>query len=454
MPPDTYQLACKLLPNTNLYRQIGEQLVDFTCDQDFVDLYPSEGKPALSPALLALVTVFQMVEGLSDRQIAEQVVTRIDLKYALHLPLEYAGFNYSVLSEFRDRLVKHQASCRVFDRLLIKLKELGLISKHSTQRTDSLAVIGAVRQLSRLELVMETVRVALNALEKADSEWLKVHIPASWRERYGQPAQQERLVTNKGTTAQAETRTLIRQTGQDGEWLIELLKSSYTSQGLQQLPQVMVLQQVWEQQFELVESEAVLREKVELPASQIIETPHDPEVHYSQKRESSWKGYKVHISETVAFDKPQLITDVTTTLAPIGDVEVLKDIQYKLKKRAVKPTTQLVDMGYVSGENLHDSQLVGIELVGPIRADTSIQARIENGVSLEQFELDYQQQLALCPGGKHSISWSQSQERGQEVVEVKFSGQSCAECFFYDLCVMGDKSKPNKPPGRILKLRA
>lgn len=180
IPSDTFQLVDSLLPDTNLYRQMGEQLVDFVSDQDFADLYPAKGQPALSPALLALVTVLQMVEWLSDRQAAAMVVTRLDWKYALHLPLDYAGFNYSVLSEFRDRLVKHQASCRVFDKLLGKLKNLGLLSKHSTQRTDSLAVIGAVRQLSRLELAIETVRVTLQALEKADSQWLKQHIPSSW----------------------------------------------------------------------------------------------------------------------------------------------------------------------------------------------------------------------------------------------------------------------------------
>src|SRR5689334_7180103 len=118
IPGHTFQLVDGLLPATNLYRQVGDKLVDFVSDLDFADLYPAEGQPALSPALLALVTVLQMVEWLSDRQAAAMVVTRLDWKYALHLPLDYSGFNYSVLSEFRDRLVTHQASCRVFDKLL------------------------------------------------------------------------------------------------------------------------------------------------------------------------------------------------------------------------------------------------------------------------------------------------------------------------------------------------
>jgi transposase len=370
------------------------------------------------------------------------VVTRLDWKYALHLPLDYAGFNYSVLSEFRDRLVKHHASCRVFDKLLGKLKNLGLLSKHATQRTDSLAVIGAVRQLSRLELAMETVRVTLQALEKADSQWLKQHIPSSWRERYGQPAQQERLIQTKGPKAPIETQTLLCQIGQDGQWLLEVLKSQLTPPSLQALAEVRVLEQVWQQQFELVEGVPTLREKLELPASQIIETPHDPQVHYSKKRESSWKGYKVHITETDETDQPQLITDVTTTSATTTDGEALGPIQAKLIERAVLPAIQLADMGYVNGENLQASQLQDIKLVGPIRADTSQQARLEGGISLEQFELDYTQQIATCPAASQSSSWVQSQERGQEVVEIKFAGEHCQACSLYAHCVMGNKSNP------------
>lgn len=453
IPGHTFQLVDGLLPATNLYRQVGDKLVDFVSDLDFADLYPAEGQPALSPALLALVTVLQMVEWLSDRQAAAMVVTRLDWKYALHLPLDYSGFNYSVLSEFRDRLVTHQASCRVFDKLLDKLKHLGLIGKHTTQRTDSLAVIGAVRQLSRLELIMETVRVALQALEKADKSWLKQHIPRSWQEGYGQPAQQERLIQTKGAKAQMETQRLIHQTGQDGQWLIELLRSPLTPSNLPELAEVKVLEQVWQQQFELVEGVPTFRTKLSLPASQIIETPHDPEVHYSQKRESSWKGYKVHITETAQGDQPHIITDVTTTSATTTDGEVLGAIQDKLNEREVLPAVQLVDMGYVNGENLEASRLKAIRLVGPIRADTSPQARLENGISLEQFELDYTRQIAQCPGGSQSSSWSGSHERNQKVIEIKFAGEHCQACGLYSRCVMGDKNNPAKPPGRILKLR-
>ena len=142
-------------------------------DEDFADLYPAEGQPGLSPVDLAFVTAFQYMEDIADRAAAEAVRMRLDWKYALHLPLEYAGFNFSVLSEYRARLVSHQAEGRVFEALLKDLEGLGLLKRRGRQRTDSLAVLTRVRELTRLELVVETLRVALQALLAVDPEWTR-----------------------------------------------------------------------------------------------------------------------------------------------------------------------------------------------------------------------------------------------------------------------------------------
>jgi transposase len=84
-------------------------------DEQFVELYSNRGQPAASPAQLALVTVMQFAEGLSDRAAANAVRARIDWKYALGLEITDTGFDASVLSEFRTRLVEGQAELLLFD---------------------------------------------------------------------------------------------------------------------------------------------------------------------------------------------------------------------------------------------------------------------------------------------------------------------------------------------------
>jgi transposase len=110
-------------------------------DEMFADLFPARGQPATAPWRLALVSVFQYVEGLSDRQAAEAVRSRIDWKYSLGLELADPGFDFSVLSEFRRRLVDGECVSVLLDAMLVRLRECGLlgsaISKEPTPPTCS-----------------------------------------------------------------------------------------------------------------------------------------------------------------------------------------------------------------------------------------------------------------------------------------------------------------------------
>ena len=106
IPQATIRIAKAAFPNGNLYMQMRDQLGAIYHDTDFENLFPPCGQPAENPWRLALVLVFQFVEGFSDRQAAEAVRARIDWKYALSLKLDDPGFHYSVLSEFRARLLR------------------------------------------------------------------------------------------------------------------------------------------------------------------------------------------------------------------------------------------------------------------------------------------------------------------------------------------------------------
>jgi transposase len=105
MPEDTDQIGKMLLEDNDPYRLIGEQFFEKWYVEEFADLYSSEGKPGYSPVILAFVSIFQFMERLADRQAAQALRMRLDWKYALHLPLEDTGFDFRVLSEFRDRLM-------------------------------------------------------------------------------------------------------------------------------------------------------------------------------------------------------------------------------------------------------------------------------------------------------------------------------------------------------------
>src|SRR5512132_2810065 len=185
IPATTVQVARAAFPQGCLAIRIRDTLGELFADAQFAQLFATRGRPAVSPARLALVLVLQFAEGLSDRQAADAVRGRIDWKYALGLELTDTGFDALVLSEFRARLVTGDAAEQLLHRMLDRLRERGLLVRGGRQRTDATHVLAAVRELNRLELVTETLRAALEALAAAAPEWLLAMAPAGWYERYG-----------------------------------------------------------------------------------------------------------------------------------------------------------------------------------------------------------------------------------------------------------------------------
>ena len=184
IPEETRRIARQAFPKGTLAMEIRDSLGPIYSDEPFAHLFPKRGRGAEAPWRLALVTVLQTMENLTDRQAAQQVSGRIDWKYALSLPLEEASFDYSILSEFRQRLIEHHAEALVLDPILQLCRERGWLKAGGKQRTDATHVLASVRALNSLESVGETMRATLNALAETEPEWLLEHMEPEWFERY------------------------------------------------------------------------------------------------------------------------------------------------------------------------------------------------------------------------------------------------------------------------------
>ena len=175
VPEDTARVAKAVFKKGHRYLTLRDTFGDLFDSDDFRFLFHAEGRPAINPATLALVTLVQFAENLSDERTADAVRARIDLKYLLALPLDSPGFDASVLSEFRTRLVEGHEEHLLFERLLERFRAHQLLRARGQQRTDSTHVLAAVRALNRASLVGETFRHALNVLAVAAPEWLVQH---------------------------------------------------------------------------------------------------------------------------------------------------------------------------------------------------------------------------------------------------------------------------------------
>src|SRR5438105_14947672 len=113
VPETTARVARAAFPKGNPYLTLRDMLGTLFRDEDFVDVFPTRGQPAICPWRLALVTLLQFREQLTDRQAAEAVRARIDWKYLLGLELTDPGFDFSVLCESRVRLITAGAEQRL-----------------------------------------------------------------------------------------------------------------------------------------------------------------------------------------------------------------------------------------------------------------------------------------------------------------------------------------------------
>lgn len=238
VPARTAEVARQAFPEGCLGMRVRDALGPVFRDEDFADLFPRRGRPAWPPGRLAMVSVLQFIEGLSDRQAATAVRDRIAWKYALGLELTDPGFDFSVLSEFRTRLIEGSAERRVFTRILEACREAGLLGRGGPARIDSTHVLAAVRTVNRLELIGETVRAALNALAAAAPDWLSGWMPGEWPDRYGH------RVENYWLPQQEKERAAYVRT--DGAMVLAAVDADHTPGWLAQVEAVQVLRAVWQ----------------------------------------------------------------------------------------------------------------------------------------------------------------------------------------------------------------
>jgi transposase len=249
IPEDTRRICEDLIEPSSLPCLLANEFSDILADEMFAPLYSNLGQPAYSPILLAFVTILQVSERLSDRKAAKMARLRIDWKYALHLALNDPGFDSSVLCEYRQRLVTHADQRLVLDEFLKRFDKLGLLKGRKTQRTDSTAIIGAARELNRLELVMETMRFVLEDILQIGFDWFRRHIPDEYIDRYEQWTQAEKLVRETGSVGDAKAKALMIETGQNGFALLDMLSGEDTPEAVLELESVAELKRIWKEQY-------------------------------------------------------------------------------------------------------------------------------------------------------------------------------------------------------------
>jgi transposase len=423
-PTDRYRLfAQKIYP---LLAQARSSVARAYCQDN--------GRRALEPVCLLGVSLLQYLEGVPDRQAVEMLRYHAGWNFALNRVLGQEVFHPTALVYFRERLLKHELSSLVFAQILEGLVKAGLVEQRTPQRLDSTQVFGLIARMSRLEIVRETLRLALQELQESAAAFGK---PGWWTLLW------ERYVSSKldYRTEASVLRLKMEQAGADGAQLIQWVKSLSDSKVFTG-SQMQLLVRVFEENFTQAEGQP-MESRPAQPAG-AVQNPHDSEAQWAAKGQGKARkehvGYKVQVAESVSAQplapgEPtrSFLTGILTQPAIASDEAGAQAMEREQAQMGLeKPSELYVDGAYISAQKLAEVQAQGRDLIGPAQAGKSP----ENRFGVEEFEVRVEQRQAICPAGKPNTQCSRLEEEARGKVNYRFEWSThCAECPLRERCV-------------------
>jgi transposase/IS5 family transposase len=396
-------------------------------DADFADLYAEGGRSPISPGLLACITILQYCFRVSDRSAVENTIMRRDWRIALGLEVDWEGFDPTVLTRFRQRLGRAGIEERVFGRVLEVCGEHGLVSGRRV-RVDATQMVSDLARLERADCLQEALRVVVQSAEDRYPELWQLAEFMELFESYG-------VECWVGSGSGGSDR--LRKLGTDGVRLLALI-------GNRSVKGKATLEQLLSEHFTVDESGELLPLEADALAKDRIVTPHDPEARYGCKRGKSWLGGKVHVTETVSDDGPNVVTDVHTTDPRREDSTVLPELLERVEATTPQVDTVIADSGYASGENSAEAAESGVDLVTPPRSGNH-----RGMLGAEEFDIDLDAQVARCPEGHRSTTWQERKDR----IFIRFPADRCRVCPRRSKCTTSKQGRSLNLSPRYRQLR-
>lgn len=406
---------------------------------------PVIGRPEMDPAILLGITVLQIMANLPDRACAEACLYDARWRVALG---EIPAFHPTTLVKFRNRITSHGKTKIVLESCLGAMREAGYLKPCNSVRIDSTHLLGRIADMSRLECVRETLRLALEFLAEFGGA-------GAWEPWYGRYA--ERNPEELRNASNGKLASCMEKAGSDMRDVLE--KATALGEPVCAAAPVALLRRVFGEQFE--ESSGCMTQKHGADAGAVI-NPHDPDVQWSTKKttgKSGWHGFKAQVCETVekikcAKGEPTLSVITAIHVQPAihsdhGSVPlVLAEHQSSVGSDCPPPTEVFVDAGYVSAPALIKAEAAGYTLTGPMPAPPNSKRRF----GTDSFIVDIPGRMAVCPAGQTSSECSRIDDAKYAQYGIKYffawPRKTCAACSLREQCL----SKKNKLKHRTIEV--
>lgn len=245
LPEDTFRAALALYGKGNTYIRLGNHLDNFLIDLIPLEMNQSNSSYESVETIVHcfLLTIIQYIEELSNHQMSEALRSRVDLKYAFHLPMNYPSFDPKILCDFRRKLMTDSLTQQTFQKLLDRFLEYGLFSPKQHLPIDAHQLLANVCSINRIDELVDAMYWVFETLAMTDPDWLRQNTIPYWYDRYNQ----KRRLASISFYDQKWSAWVI-QIGEDIHYLLEQIEKTH-NQKLAALQEILILKQLWEEQF-------------------------------------------------------------------------------------------------------------------------------------------------------------------------------------------------------------
>ena len=414
---DTQYLCEQMIPADSFYRRFREIVAPLIKDEDFDGMYCKEnGRPPISPALMALATIIQFYRNLSDREMEAACMFDIQVKYALGLKLDERPFDHSSLGDFRERLLRNGREKEIFDCILDHLIKAGLVKKDEIQRIDATHIIADVAIPTIVVLIKKGIFNVLKAL--------KHRHPAAWANcaKDINIADYTKQTVNHEVAGRMEMEKRKRRLIQVVVEAKAVIEHAREIGDIEIVRRVGVLKRILNDNTQPGPDGNIKERLYKEKRGDMLVSPIDEDARYGAKSVTKkFMGYKANVTETT---ESRFITNIKAMPGnrPDGEtaVETVAEAQ---DKHGFAPPKVIGDTAYSDGENRKKLKAKGVEMVAPLREPNK---RTRDIFPKSMFKYDEVEKTLTCPQGVTAkASWV---DRARDIHTFHFPMSKCKVC--------------------------
>lgn len=411
-----------LLDQDSFYAVLGEHGHKWITDEDYAKMYDANiGRACVPPSILVRALLLQNYRSCSDRELVERI--RFDLRYkvALAVAVDYPGFDPSLLSVFRARLILHKLERLAFDKTVKEAQKAGLIG--DTQPIDSMPILGAAALQDTYTLLRTGIEKLIAAIQKQRDEWSGsrgFRYPFSAK-KYKKGSGKANIDWNDDGQRQEHLNELV----QDAAALIEAVESSKMLHAKRVQAPLELLRRILAQDIEIQEGGDA---SIKQGGSDRVISTNDPEARHGHKTSCRLiRGYKGHFT----VSEEEIVTSVAVTPANAADTAPLPEMVDELTERGICPKTMPADGAYGGADSRQEMESRGIEIL----------AKVPNRPKSERFtkadfDINLGARTVTCPAGHTTYNYRERKDsQGRITKAFQFSPDQCSACPLRARCI-------------------